>query len=190
MDARVKYLGRIHVVGEQGRAEIRFDLDEKKWYMHISFEVEEKIVRGEMVKVPMQPLGNKSVGVDIGVNKLIASYVEDGSALLVSGRPLKSISFYWRKRIADYQGTLNRYGLKTSKRLRWMFTKWRRQVRDYINWAVRNTIEWLYLRGVSEVIVGYPKYIAQEPGKNPKTNLAEIKLFYCEDSLYCPLYWD
>ncbi|WP_440059596.1 RNA-guided endonuclease InsQ/TnpB family protein [Thermogladius sp. 4427co] len=167
---RVRYSGRIHVFGKQGRAEIRYDPDEKKWYMHISFEVEEKIVKGRIVKVPMKPLGNKSAGVDIGINNLLAVYVEDGSALLVSGRPLKSISFYWRRKMATYQSTLNKYGFKTSRRLRRMYEKWRRQIRSYINWAVRNTVEWLYLRGVSEVVVGYPRYIAREPGKSPKVN--------------------
>jgi len=78
-------------------------------------------------------------------------YVEDGSALIVSGRPLKSISFYWRKKIADYQSTLNMYGLKTSRRLRRMYKKWRRQVKNYIDWAVRNTMERLYWREVLRV---------------------------------------
>ncbi|MEM1899395.1 MAG: transposase [Zestosphaera sp.] len=78
-------------------------------------------------------MGDKVAGVDIGVNNLLAVYVEDDSALIVSGRPLKSTSFYWRKKIADYQSTLNRYGLKTSRRLRRMYKKWRRQIRNYVN---------------------------------------------------------
>ncbi|AFL67206.1 RNA-guided endonuclease InsQ/TnpB family protein [Desulfurococcus amylolyticus] len=174
---RIRYLGRIHIMGEQGRAEIRYDPDERKWYMHVSFEVREKIIRDKMIRVPTGSLGNKVAGIDIGVNNLLAIYVEDGSALLVSGRPLKSISFYWRKKIADYQSTLNRYGLKTSKRLRRLFKKWRRQTRSYINWAVRNAVEWLYARGVSEVVVGYPKYITQAPGKNPKTNFEVVHVW-------------
>lgn len=163
----VRYSGRIHVFGKQGRAEICYDLDEKKWYMHISFEVEEKIVRDKMIKVPVNPPGNKSAGIDIGINNLLAIYVEDGSALLVSGRPLKAISFYWRNRISEYQSMLNRYGFKTSRMLRKMYKKWRKQIRSYINWAVGNTVKWLYLRGVSEVVVGYPRYIVQEPGEEP-----------------------
>ncbi|MEM1931412.1 MAG: transposase [Sulfolobales archaeon] len=115
------------------KAEVRYDSDERKWYIHIAFEVSEKLVKERWVKVPANPLGDKVAGVDIGINNLLAVYVEDGSALLASGRPLKSTSFYWRKKIAYYQSTLNRYGLKTSRRLRRMYKKWRRQIRNYIN---------------------------------------------------------
>lgn len=120
--------------------------------------------------MPLKPLGDRVAGIDAGVNNLLAVYVEDGSALLVSGRPLKSASFYWRNRIAQYQSTIGGYGLRTSRKLRRMFKKWRRRVADYINWAVGNTVEWLYRRGVSTIAVGYPRYIAQNSGKNSKVN--------------------
>ena len=171
---KVRYIGRVNVRGKQGRAEIRYDSDEKKWYIHIAFEVSEKLVKGKWVKVSAKSLGDKVAGVDIGVNNLLAVYVEDDSALIVSGRPLKSTSFYWRKKIADYQSTLNRYGLKTSRRLRRTYKKWRRQVRNYINWVVRNTMEWLYWRGVSKVLIGYPKYIAQNSDKSSRINFEVV----------------
>ena len=174
---RIKYSGRIHIRGKQGRAEIRYDLDQRRWYIHVSYEVEEKTIRNTVVKVPQEPLGDKTAGVDVGVNNLLAVYVEDGSAMLVSGRPLKAISFYWRSRIAEYQSTLNRYGLKTSRRLRLMFKRWRRQIRSYIDWAVRNTIEWLYQRGVRRIYVGYPKYVAQEPSKSSKANFEIVHVW-------------
>jgi len=94
----------------------------------------------------------------------VAVYVENGLTKLVNGRPLKAISHYWRMRIAKYQSTLNRYELKTSRRIRLMYSKWRRQVKSYINAKVRQAIEWLYSVGVSVVKVGYPKHIAQENG--------------------------
>ncbi|MEM4581218.1 MAG: transposase, partial [Candidatus Korarchaeum sp.] len=171
---RVRYIGRVNVRGKQGRAMIRYD--ERKWYIHVTFKVSEKLVKEKWVKVPMNPLGGKVTGTDIGINNLLAVYVEDCSALLVSGRPLKSISFYWRKKIADYQSTLNKYGLKTSRRLRRMYKKWRRQVKNYINWVARNTMEWLYWRGVSRVVVGYPKYIAQN-NKGSKVNFEVVHIW-------------
>ncbi|MDK6029003.1 transposase [Ignisphaera sp. 4213-co] len=42
----------------------------------------------------LKPLGDREAGIDIGINNLLAIYVEDRSALLVNGRSLKSISFY------------------------------------------------------------------------------------------------
>ncbi|MEM4045394.1 MAG: transposase, partial [Fervidicoccaceae archaeon] len=171
---KVRYAGRVSIRGKQGRAEVRYDSDERKWYIHVAFEVSEKIVKDEWVKIPAKPLGDKVAGIDIGINNLLAVYMEDGSALIISGRPLKSISFYWRKRLADYQSTLNRYGLKTSMRLRRMYKRWRRQVKDYINWAVRNAMERLYRRGILRVLVGYPKYIAQNGNKNSKLNFEVV----------------
>jgi putative transposase len=99
--------------------------------------------------VPRQPKGNLTAGIDIGINNLMAIYVENGLTKLVNGKLLKSISYYWR-RVAEYQSTLNGYGLETSRRLRRMYAKWRRQVKHYIDAKVREVVEWLY-------VVGYPR---------------------------------
>jgi len=150
--------------GEQGRLEIHYDQDRKRWHAHISFEVSEKAIKGVWINVPKKPRGDLVAGIDVGINNLMAVYVENGLAKLVNGRLLKAISHYWRMRIAEYQFTLNKYGLKTSKRLRSMYSKWRRQVKSYIDSRVRQAIEWLYNIGVSTIKVGYPKNIAQENG--------------------------
>jgi putative transposase len=161
----VRCKGPIYLRGERGELMIRYDADRKRWYAHIAFsKVYEKMVRGEWRPAPRQPKGNLTAGIDIGINNLMAIYVENGLTRLINGRPLKSISYYWRNKIAEYQSTLNKYGLETSKRLRRMHAKWRRQVRSYINAKVREIIEWLHDVGVSKVKIGYPKYIAQENG--------------------------
>jgi putative transposase len=161
----VKYRGILHLKGERGELMIRYDDDRKRWYAHIAFsKISEKMVRGEWRPVPRQPKGNLTAGIDVGVNNLLAVYVENGLTRLVSGRPLKAISHYWRGRVAEYQSMLNKYGLETSKRLRRMYKKWREQIKHYINARVREVIEWLYDIGVSKVKVGYPKGIAQENG--------------------------
>jgi putative transposase len=99
------------------------------------------MMKGEWRRVSLQPRGNLTAGIDIGINNLMAVYVEDGSTRLINGRPLKAISFYWRERISKYQSMLNGYGLETSKRLRRMYAKWRRQVRYYIDTKVREAVE-------------------------------------------------
>jgi putative transposase len=160
----VRYKGLIHLRGEQGRLEIHYDSDRRKWYAHISFEVSEKTVRGVWTNVPRKPKEDLVAGIDVGINNLMAVYVENGLTKLVNGRPLKAVSHYWRMRIAEYQSTLYKHGLKTSRRLRSMYSKWRRQVKAYIDSRVRQAIEWLYSVGVSVIKIGYPKYIAQENG--------------------------
>ncbi len=160
----VGYKGLIHLKGKQGRLEIRYDPDRRRWYAHISFEAEEKAVRGMWKTVPQVPRGDLRAGIDIGVNNLFAVYVENGESLLVNGRPLKSISHYWRGRIAEYQSIINKYGVESSHRLRSMYRKWRMQVKTFIDTWARRLIERLYEIGVSTIYVGYPKNIGQENG--------------------------
>ncbi|AHF79425.1 Putative transposase 2 [Thermococcus paralvinellae] len=166
----VQFKGRIHLRGKQGRLEIIYDDVKRKWYAHISFNVEEKLIRGEWVKLPKEPLGNLSAGIDLGVNNLMAVYVENGESFLVNGRPLKSIVFYWQRKIAEYQSKLNKSGCKGSRRLKRMHEKAKLQAKHYINTVVRQTVERLYQLGVSRIVIGYPKEIARNSDKGRKQN--------------------
>ncbi len=133
--------------------------------------MEEKLINGKWVKLPREPLGNLSAGIDLGVNNLMAVYVENGESFLVNGRPLKSIDFYWQKRIAEYQSKLNKSGAKKSKKLSRMHQKAKLQAKHYINTMVRQTVEKLYHLGVSRIIVGYPKGgIARNSDRGRKQN--------------------
>ena len=167
---RIQFKGRIYLKGKQGRLEIIYDDVKRKWYAHVSFTVEEKLINSEWVEVPRQPLGNLSAGIDLGVNNLMAVYVENGESFLVNGRPLKSIAFYWQKKIADYQSRLNRSGAKTSRKLKRMHEKAKLQAKHYINTAVRQTVERLYHLGVSRIVVGYPKGISSNSDRGRKQN--------------------
>ncbi len=167
-----KFKGPVYLRGERGELMIRYDDDRGKWYVNITFsKVSEKVVRGEWRRMPQQPKGNLAAGVDVGINNSMAIYVENGLTMLINGRPLKSTSYYWRKKIAEYQSTLNKYGLKASKRLRRMYSKWRRQIRHYIDAKVREAVEWLHDVGVSTIKVGYPKGIAQGNGDFDNVNV-------------------
>ena len=100
----------------------------------------------------------------------MAVYVENGEGFLVNGRPLKSIAFYWQKRIAEYQSKLNKSGAKTSRKLRRMYEKAKLQARHYVNTTVRQTVRRIYELGVSKIVVGYPKETARGPNKGKKQN--------------------
>ncbi|QDA30603.1 IS200/IS605 family element transposase accessory protein TnpB [Thermococcus indicus] len=166
----VQFKGRIHLKGKQGRLEVTYDPVKRKWYAHLSLIVEEKLEGGEWVKLPRTPKGDLSAGIDLGVNNLMAVYVENGESFLVNGRPLKSIDFYWRRRIADYQSKLNKSGCKKSRKLRRMHEKAKLQAKHYINTAVRQTVKKLYELGVSKIVVGYPKGIARNSDKDKRQN--------------------
>ncbi|NJE05841.1 transposase [Thermococcus sp. M36] len=166
----IQFKGRIHLKGRQGRLEITFDPVKRKWYAHISFTVEEKLEGGEWVVLPRTPKGSLSAGIDLGINNLMAVYVENGESFLVNGRPLKSIDFYWRRKIAEYQSKLNKSGTKTSRKLKGMHEKAKLQARHYINTVVRQTVRRLYELGVSKIVVGYPKGIARNSDRGKKQN--------------------
>ncbi|NJE10623.1 RNA-guided endonuclease TnpB family protein [Thermococcus sp. MAR1] len=166
----VQFKGKIHLKGKQGRLEITYDKAKRKWYAHISITVEKKLEGEEWVKVPKQPLGSLSAGIDLGVNNLMAVYVENGESFLVNGRPLKSIDFYWRRKIADYRSKLNKSGAKTSRKLKRMHEKAKLQAKHYINTAVRQTVRRLYDLGVSRIVVGYPKGIARNSDNGKRQN--------------------
>jgi putative transposase len=98
----LRYKDLIYLRGERGELRIRYDADRGRWYTSIALsKVSEKVVRGEWRRMPQQPKGNLAAGVDVGINNLMAIYVENGLTMLINGRPLKSISYYWRKEIAD-----------------------------------------------------------------------------------------
>ncbi|KUH34345.1 transposase [Thermococcus celericrescens] len=166
----IQFKGRIHLKGKHGRLEITYDPVKRKWYAHVSISVEKKLQGGEWVEVPRTPKGSLSAGIDLGVNNLMAVYVENGQSFLVNGRPLKSIDFYWQKRIAEYQSKLNKSGAKTSRKLKKMHEKAKLQAKHYINTAVRQTVRRLYELGFSRIVVGYPKGIARNSEKGRKQN--------------------
>jgi len=66
----LRYKGLIHLRGEQGRLEIHYDQDKRKWHTHISFEATEKAIRGKWASIPRQPKGNLAAGIGIGINNL------------------------------------------------------------------------------------------------------------------------
>ncbi|KUH32512.1 transposase [Thermococcus celericrescens] len=167
---KIQFGGRIHLKGKQGRLEITYDTVKRKWYARVSFTVSQKLTKNGWVGVPRQPLGSLSAGIDLGVNNLMAVYVENGESFLVNGRPLKSISFYWQRRIADYQSKLNKFGCGKSRKLQRIHEKAKLQARHYINTAVRQTVEKLYRLGVSRIVVGYPKGIARNSERGRRQN--------------------
>ena len=167
---RIQFKGKIHLKGKQGRLEIIYDDVKRKWYAHISLNVEERLSKNNWVKVPRTPKGSLSAGIDLGVNNLMAVYVENGESFLVNRRPLKSIAFYWRKRISEYQSKINKSGAKKSRKLKRMHEKAKLQAKHYINTAVRQTVRRLYELGVSRIVVGHPREIARDPDKGKKQN--------------------
>ncbi|KUH33936.1 hypothetical protein APY94_04190 [Thermococcus celericrescens] len=75
----IQFKGRIHLKGKQERLEIQYDDVKRKRYAHISSSKVGGRLKGEEgIELPRQPKGNLSAGIDLGINNLIAVYVESG----------------------------------------------------------------------------------------------------------------
>lgn len=72
---------------------------------------------------------------------------------------MKSIVFYWRRKIADYQLRFDKSGAERSRKLKRMYERSKLQFRYYINAIVGYVVKRLYGL-VSKIVVGYPKEIA------------------------------
>ena len=175
---KVEFNTNRHIEGKQGRAEIYYDADQKKWYMIVTIYPEKKrYPKDEWHPVPLEPLGELVAGIDLGINNLFAVYVADletgeAESFLVNGRPLKAMAYWFINKIAELQSKVAKTtGKQTSRRIRVLFAKWRRKSKDYINKAVRQLVHRLWKLGVSKIFVGVPKYIAKQKGSFLVTNV-------------------
>ena len=173
--AELRIKGRIHWDGERGELMLRYDTDRKKWYAHLQLYGQKRLYRDGWKTVPLPSPGIGIAGVDLGINNLFAVYAiqPDGKhvSALFNGRPLKAIWGYWKLRIAKYQSTLNKYGLKTSRRLRLMHRRMRLQMKNYIDHQIRELFRWLREHGIGTVAVGIPHDIAHRKGNEYTVNI-------------------
>jgi len=175
---RTRFNTNKHIEGKQGRAEIFYDADRKKWYMIVTIYPEKKrYPKDEWHPVPLEPLGELVAGIDLGINNLFAVYVTDleigeAESFLINGRPLKAMAYWFVNKIAELQSKVAKTtGKQTSRRIRVLYAKWRRKSKDYINKAVRQLVHRLWKLGVSKIFVGVPKYIAKQKGSFLVTNV-------------------
>jgi putative transposase len=108
--------------------------------------------------------------VDLGIVNLATVYVEDGTwYIFKSGGVLSQYECYSEK-ISKVQKVLARHRQRTSRKLRLLYDKRRRFLRHALNSMVRKIMEELKERGVSEVVVGYPKDIVRNHGNKLTVN--------------------
>lgn len=101
-----------------------------------------------------------SVGVDIGLNNLMAITSNDKSfSYVVNGRPLKSINQFYNKQKRLMRSNLNKCNkkFKTSKRLDRLEIKRTEKISHYFHCASKQIIELCVSKGVSKIIIGHNK---------------------------------
>ena len=116
--------------------------------IEFSYEVEDK----EEIELN----ANTYAGIDIGINNLATICINNGNSFIIDGKRLKSINQLHNKNKARLQSKLAK-NLKNSKRLIRMDIHYKNLINDYINKAVKQTVDKIINEKVSHVVIGYNK---------------------------------
>nr|WP_020936650.1 RNA-guided endonuclease TnpB family protein [Saccharolobus solfataricus]CDF66452.1 OrfB protein,IS605 family [Saccharolobus solfataricus P2] len=156
----LSFKGKLKWHGEQGRLEIIYNEARRIWYAYIPVEVQND-VKAE---------GKLKASIDLGIVNLATVYVEDGSWYIFKGGSVLSQYEYYSKRISIVQKTLARHKQRRSRKMKLLYEKRKRFLKHAINSMVRKIMEELKKKGVSKVIIGYPKEISKDHGNKLTVN--------------------
>jgi len=160
---------------EQGRLTITYDPVKKRWYAKIAVKVTLQIERN--------PKSTLKAGVDLGREILAAAAVEDGTAFLYRGGPLKADYYYFERKISAVDRThsdpkseeMDRAILREERRR--LYDKMRRRREQAFANLAAHLARTLKALNVSIVFIGYPRGIAHDaPGKGNSNSWSYWKL--------------
>ena len=120
---------------------------------------------------------NKAVGIDIGIDNLMAVTSNEGSiSHLVNGRPLKSINQFYNQRRAQIVSKLAERNMDTSKRLRRLTLKRNNKIKDYMHKASRSVVDLMVENKIGNCYIGHNTGWKQEVniGKRNNQNFVSI----------------
>jgi len=102
-------------------------------------------------------------GIDLGINNLmtVTSNKQGIKPLVINGKPLKSINQYYNKQKAKYQSELPKEIYK-SKRINKLSFKRDCKIKDYLNKATNNIIQFCLDNELNTIIVGYNEFWKQK----------------------------
>ena len=111
----------------------------------------------------------KYASIDLGVNNLIALFIDEDNPYLLNGRPLKSINQYYNKEISSLKSKLKK-GVYTSNRIIKLHNRRNNKVQDFMHKASRKLMNQLVLSKVTHLVIGYNKEIKQDISLGKKNN--------------------
>ena len=115
-------------------------------------------------------------GIDMGVNNLLAltSNKPGFQAVVVNGRPVKSVNQYYNKKRAELQKEHGRKG--STRRMEHLTTKRNRRIEQYMHTASKRVIDILVKEGIKTLVIGKNDGWKQEAnmGKQNNQNFVQI----------------
>lgn len=111
----------------------------------------------------------KYASIDLGVNNLIALFIDEDNPYLLNGKPLKSINQYYNKEISSLKSKLKK-GVYTSNKIIKLHNRRNNKIQDFMHKASRKLMNQLVLSKITHLIVGYNKEIKQDISLGKKNN--------------------
>lgn len=111
----------------------------------------------------------KYASIDLGVNNLIALFIDEDNPCLLNGRPLKSINQYYNKEISSLKSKLKK-GVYTSNKILKLHNRRNNKIQDFLHKASRKLMNQLVLSKVTHLVIGYNKEIKQDISLGKKNN--------------------
>ncbi len=141
-----KFLNGIHIKARHDKVrQIRIKMFKGSVLISLMYEKEEK-----------QKCGTKVMGIDMGVNNLIAAaWDSEDRPVIINGKPIKSINQYYNKARAHMQKEAKVYnGKNRTRRLIKLTAKRNRKIKDYMHKASRKIVELAVSSGVGLIVIG------------------------------------
>src|SRR2546425_1187495 len=150
------------------------DADQVRIVPRKGFYVIEVVYGKEVKQAEVNPA--YYAGADIGMNNLVAltSNKPNFKAIIVNGRPVKSVNQFYNKRKAELQKQLGHKG--TTKRMERMTNKRNRRIDHYMHTASKRIIDLLVKEGIGVLCIGKNDAWKQnsEMGKRINQNFVQI----------------
>ena len=124
----------------------------------------------EMEVEPWDLNENNVMGIDLGVNNFAAIVTSEGTPYIVDGRCLKNQIYFKCKKVAHYMSILNKQGLKTSKRIQKINTKFRGKQNNFLNQTVHFILQQCLEQDIGTIILGYNKNFQFKSNMGRKQN--------------------
>lgn len=127
-----------------------------------------------------QILSNTVMGIDIGVNNLIAaSWDSEMTPVIINGRPLKSINQYFNKTRAVLQEEAKKNnGRDMTKKISRLTSKRNRKIKDYMHKASRKIVDLAATTGAGLIVIGRNKGWKQNAKMGNRTNQNFVSIPY------------
>ena len=165
-----KFLSAIHIRARHGNVrQIRIKMFKDSILISLMYEKEEK-----------QICGTKIMGIDLGVNNLIAAaWDSEDRPVIINGKPLKSINQYYNKAKAHMQKEAKIYnGKNSTKRMNKLTVKRNRKIKDYMHKASRKIVDMAISSGVGLIVIGANHGWKQEVHMGNITNQNFVSIPY------------